>query len=331
MFLNKKATYRLAGAALIVGAVFSQGVEGRTITVGTTLNAKDTSTRSMEKWGELLSEQTDGRINVEVIPGGVLGSDREHLQQLSSGEIDVNLSAAVMLQHVAPEYQCLEAEYIFENEDHGFAVWRGDIGQEISNKIRDEYGIELIDVGRRGARHVTANRPVKEPEDLEGARFRVTNNLRAEVFEAFGVQPAPLPLSELYGALRQKVFDAQENPLATLYSFRLHEVQDYISLTEHVWSYNLVLVNSDFYESLGDDREVFNSTLAEALDWLYEAALADEEEIKKKIQETGKTEFIEPDIASFREIARPIVRAYAEEHCQPGLIDAIDKIAPSKS
>ncbi|MEQ4538218.1 MAG: TRAP transporter substrate-binding protein [Billgrantia sp.] len=305
---------------------FAIAAEARTITVGTVLNARDISTQSMEKWGELLAERTDGRISVNIIPGGTLGGDREHLQQLSSGEIDINLSAPVMLQHVAPEYQCLEAEYIYEDEDHGFAVWRGEIGDEISNKLRESYGIELIGVGRRGARHVTANRAIEQPSDLEGLRFRVTNNLRAEIFSAYGAQPAPLPLSELYGGLRQGVFDAQENPLATIHSFRFHEVQSHINLTEHVWTYNLVAVNSDFYNDLGDDREVVQTTLDEAMEWLYDAVEADNQRIRADIEDSGSATFVEPDIAAFRQMARPILLDYAEQNCRPGLIDDVDNI-----
>lgn len=313
-----------AVAIIAATATLATAAEARTITVGTVLNARDISTQSMEHWGELLKEKTDGRISVNIIPGGTLGGDREHLQQLSSGEIDINLSAPVMLQHVAPEYQCLEAEYIYENEDHGFAVWRGDIGDEISQKIREEYGIELIGIGRRGARHVTANKAIEKPEDLEGLRFRVTNNLRAEVFGAFGAQPAPLPLSELYGALRQGVFDAQENPLATIHSFRFHEVQSHINLTEHVWTYNLVAVNSDFYENLGEDREVIQDTLNEAMEWLYEAVENDNQRIRDDIESSGSAVFTEPDVAAFREIARPILQSYADENCRPGLLEDVD-------
>lgn len=303
----------------------SATAEARTITVGTVLNARDISTRSMEKWNELLVETTDGRININIIPGGTLGGDREHLQQLSSGEIDVNLSAPVMLQHVAPEYQCLEAEYVYQDEDHGFAVWRGEIGDEISEKIRNEYGFEIIGVGRRGARHVTANRAIEKPSDLEGVRMRVTNNLRSEVFSAYGAQPAPLPLSELYGGLRQGVFDAQENPLSTIYSFRLHEVQSHINLTEHVWSYNLVAMNSQFLQDLGDDREVVMSTLDEALEWLYEAVENDNQRIREEIESSGNAIFVEVETDKFRQIARPILLDFAENNCRPGLIEDVEK------
>jgi tripartite ATP-independent transporter DctP family solute receptor len=315
-------------AAAAAAATFTTATaEARTVTVATVYSARDVSTQAMEKWGELLAKRTDGRLTVNIIPGGTLGGDRELLQQLSSGEIDVDLSSPVVMQYVAPAYQCLEAEYIYENEDQGFKVWRGAIGKEASDAMKGQYGIEIAAVGRRGGRVVTANKKIEKPEDLAGLKFRVTNDLRSQVFAAFGAQPAPLPLSELYGALRQGVFDGQENPLSTIYSLRFHEVQPYISLTYHVWTYNLVLVNSRFYEGLGEDRKAFDETLAESLEWLYKAVEADDARVIAEIKKSGKTEIVEPDVAAFRAKARPVLKAYADKNCKPGLIDQVDQIS----
>lgn len=315
-------------AATAAAATFTTAMaEARTVTVATVYGARDVSTQAMEKWGELLAKRTDGRLTVNIIPGGTLGGDRELLQQLSSGEIDVDLSSPVVMQYVAPAYQCLEAEYIYENEDQGFKVWRGAIGKEASDAMKGQYGIEIAAVGRRGGRVVTANKKIEKPEDLAGLKFRVTNDLRSQVFAAFGAQPAPLPLSELYGALRQGVFDGQENPLSTIYSLRFHEVQPYISLTYHVWTYNLVLVNSRFYEGLGEDRKAFDETLAESLEWLYKAVEADDARVIAEIKKSGKTEIVEPDVAAFRAKARPVLKAYADKNCKPGLIDQVDQIS----
>lgn len=324
--MNWKHVLGAAVATLAITAV-AASAEARTITVATVYGARDVSTRAMEKWGELLSRRTDGRLTINIIPGGTLGGDRELLQQLSSGEIDIDLSSPVVMQYVAPKFQCLEAEYIYENEDQGFKVWRGAIGKEASDAMKSQYGIEIVAVGRRGGRVVTANKKIVEPEDLAGLKFRVTNDLRSQVFAAYGAQPAPLPLSELYGALRQGVFDGEENPLSTIYSLRFHEVQSYISLTNHVWTYNLVLVNSAFYAGLGDDRKAFDETLGEALEWLYQAIGADDARIIAEIKKAGKTEIVQPDIAAFRAKARPILKAYAEKNCKPGLIDQVDQIA----
>lgn len=313
--------------AALVSLAAVHAAEARTITVATVYGARDISTQAMEKWNALLQAATDGRLSINIIPGGTLGGDRELLQQLSSGEIEVDLSSPVVMQHVAPQYQCLEAEYIYEDEDQGFRVWRGEVGKDASKAMKAKYGIEIAAVGRRGGREITANKPIREPSDLQGLKFRVTNDLRAKVFSAYGAQPAPLPLSELYGALRQGVFDGQENPLSTIYSLRFHEVQDYISMTNHVWTYNLVLVNSKFYDGLGTDKATFNSTLKQSMDWLYDAVAAEDARVRKAIEASGKAKFIEPDVAAFRKQARPVLAEYAAQSCEPGLLDKVDTFA----
>lgn len=325
-------TNKLAIAALAMGGmVFAVAAQARPITVATVYGARDISAQAMDRWAEALTKATDGRWTISLVPGGTLGGDRELLQQLSTGEIDINLTSPVVMQYVAPQYQCLEGEYIYESEDQGFAVWRGAIGQAASAAMRDQHGIEIIGVGRRGARIVTANRAVEKPEDLNGLKFRVTNNLRSEVFSAYGAQPAPLPLSELYGALRQGVFDAQENPLSTIYSLRFHEVQSHISETNHIWTYNLVLANSGLMDELGDDQTAFESTMNEALAWLYDAVEDDDERVRKEILESGQAVFDKPDVAAFRAASRPIVEKYFEANCKPGLLSEIDAVKPSSN
>lgn len=325
---RRPAASWLAVAVALGGLTYAQAADARRITAATTLSSKDVSTQALEHWAQLLEKRTDGGLTMNVIPGGTLGGDREHLQQLSSGEIDINLSSPVALQHVAPQYQCLEAEYVYEDEEHGFKVWRGAVGQEVSKRIQDQYGIEIVGIGRRGARHVTANRPVKVPSDLKGVKMRVTNNLRAAVFGAYGALPAPLPLSELYGALRQGVFDAQENPLATIYANRFHEVQNHIILTGHVWTYNIVLANSQFVQSLSpEERKAFDETLEETMAWLHDAVGKEDARIRAEIEKNPDVSFIEPDRAAFRAQARPVLAKYADENCRPGLLADVDKAA----
>lgn len=324
-----KSRSKMSLAAALSGASILASVaaaDARTITVATILNANDVSVQAMEKWNELLKERTGGGLELNIIPGGTLGGTRELVEQLSSGEIDVNLSSPVVLQYAAPKYQCLEAEYVYRDEDHGFAVWRGDVGKETSQAMKDNYNIEIAAIGRRGSRNVTSNRPIEKPSDLSGLKIRVTNDLRAKVFSEYGALPVPLPLSEVYGALRQGVVDAQENPLSTIHSLRFHEVQDYINETNHVWTYTIPFVNSDFYEGLGEHRRAFDETLNEAMDWLHDAVEEEDASIRKSIEESGEAKFIEPDVEAFREQARPVLEAYAAENCKPGLLDQIEAV-----
>jgi len=165
---------------------------------------------------------------------------------------------------------------------------------------------------------------IRVPADLEGVKVRVTNPLRAQIFEAYGALPGNLPVSELYGALLQGVFDAQENPIPTIYGDRYYEVQKFINLTGHVQSYNVVSVNSEFVDGLSPEhRQIFDDTLAEAIAWLDQAVADDTGTLIEKMKAERGIEVVEPDVAAFVAVAQPIVETFAAENCRPGLLDDV--------
>jgi TRAP-type C4-dicarboxylate transport system substrate-binding protein len=124
------------------------------------------------------------------------------------------------------------------------------------------------------------------------------------------------------------VFDAQENPISTIYGSRLYEVQSHISLTSHVWSYNIVSASSKFLQSLSaDQRAVFDETLADAMIWLKQAVATETDDLAAKMKKESKVEIIPANVAAFRDIALPIVEAFAAKSCRPGLLEEIRKAA----
>jgi tripartite ATP-independent transporter DctP family solute receptor len=295
-----------------------------TFTLATTNGAKDLSTQAMERWKTALAEKSGGRLAMELSIGGALGGDQELLQQLASNEIQMNIAGPIVLHRLVTEYQCLEAEYVIENEAHGFRVWRGDLGREVSDALKERFNIEIVGVGARGARQLTSNKPVRVPADMAGMKVRVTNPLRAEIFTAYGALPGTLPVSELYGGLLQGVFDAQENPIPTIYGERFYEVQKYIDLTGHVWSFNVITASVPFLEGLSaEDRKVYDETLAEAIAWLDAAVANDTAALVEQMKTERGVEVVEVDVPAFAAIAAPIVEAYAKENCRAGLLDDV--------
>lgn len=297
-------------------------------TFATTNGLQDLSSRAILRWKESLESRSNGSIKMEFSSGGALGGDQQLLQQLATNEIQMHVAGPVIVHRLLKEYQCLEAEYVFADEAHGFRVWTGALGKEVSDALKKRYKFEIVAVGSRGARHVTSNTPVREPDDLKGIKIRVTNNLRSEVFSAYGALPGPLPISEVYGALRQGVFDAQENPIPTIYGDRFYEVQKYINLTGHVWSYNVISANSEFLASLDTgQRKIFDETLKEAVDWLNQAVANDTTTLLAKMKAERGTETMKANVDAFRKIAQPIVKKFAEKNCRPGLLDDVQKAA----
>ena len=324
--MSKRWTATVTAVAMSLGFAAAQTASAQEVhfTFATTNGPKDFSSQSVMRWKEALEDRSNGEIVMDFIPGGALGGDQQLLQQLATNEIQMHVAGPVVVHRLLQQYQCMEAEYVYEDQDHGYRVWTGPLGEEVSKKLEDEYGITIVAVGLRGARHITSNKPIKTPDDLQGVKIRVTNPLRAKIFEAYGALPAPLSIAELYGALRQGVFDAEENPIPTIWGNKFYEVQDYINLTGHVISYYVFAANKSFYEGLSEDhRKIFDDTLAEAIAWLNEQVRTEEDSLLQQMVDQGYVQVIEPDVAKFREIAEPIVQEFAAENCREGLLEEI--------
>ena len=298
-----------------------------TFTLGTTNSEKEFSTQAMRRWADGMRSRTDGELDMTIISGGALGGDKDLLQQLSTNEIQAHVAGPVVVHHLVKQYQCMEAEFVYRDGDHGLKVWNGPLGNEVNDKLKAAHNIRIVSVGHRGARHLTAKRAVKTPADMSGLKIRVTNKLRQRVFKAMGANPVPMSFKELYGALQTGTVEAQENPLGTIWGANFHEVQDYVNMTGHVWSYFVVTANNGFYEDLSAaHKKVFDEEARKATDWMNQAVLASFADVTKKLEGKGMT-VVEPDVAAFKTIAAPIVKAFAAEVCRPGLLDDIAKQA----
>lgn len=318
-----KAVLAAASVASLLAVSASQAQDVN-FTFATTNGANDFSTQAITKWQAAMRERSGGALEMEMIIGGALGGDQELLEQLSNNEIQIHVAGPVIVHRLLRDYQCMEAEFVYDDIDHGYRVWTGDLGKEVSAKLEEQYGITIAGVGLRGARDVTSNTPIAKPSDLEGVKIRVTNPLRTQVFQAFGALPSPLSISELYGGLQQGVFDAQENPIPTIWGNKFHEVQKYVNLTDHVISYYIVSANKGFVDSLSEEnRKIFYDTLGEAMQGLNAQVRNETDALLKKMVDGGHVEVVKPDVAAFQKIAAPIVEAYAAENCRPGLLDDI--------
>ncbi len=321
--MKKSTLVASLAAGLCVLSASGAAADTVRFTLGSSNSANDFSIRAMEHWKELLEERSGGELQMTIIPGAALGSGTQILQQLSTNEVQVSIAGPAIIHQMAQQYQCMEAEFVYADADHGYRVWTGPLGEELSDFMETEFDITITGVGLRGARQLTADRAVVEPSDLEGVKIRVTNALRSEIFAAYGALPGPMAFSELYGGLRQGVFDAQENPIPAIYGQRFFEVQSHLNMTGHVQSYYILTSNNSFVEGLSaEHRTIYEETAAETMEWLNELVRTETDVLIAEMQEAG-IEVIEPNIDAFREVAAPIVTAFAEANCRPGILDEI--------
>ncbi len=282
-----------------------------------------------EKFATLVKEKSSGSINVETYPGGSLGSERENLEALRTGVLEVaGVSALADTIYFAPEYGVFSSPYLIKNREHLNRVWDSEVGQEINSYVEKTLGIKTLTIMYRGARHLTSNKSIEKVEDVKGLKMRVPDNqVYLEVWKALGANPIPVAFPELYGALQTGVVSAQENPLATIYSSKFYEVQKYLILTGHIIEAYKFQCSKKWFEGLtSEQQKIILTCVNEATEYGNRLAQESENSLKAKLVELGMT-IVEPDISSFRERAMPKVLELGRTYFKPGLVEKVIKLA----
>jgi tripartite ATP-independent transporter DctP family solute receptor len=270
-----------------------------------------------------MKERSGGELQMDVIADGQLGSDKQIFEQMRTNEVQIHVGGPTVIHNLVREYQCMEAEWVFDDEEHGYRVWLGSLGKEVKAQIEKRFGISILGVAKAGARVVSIKKPIHAPGDFKGVKMRVTNQLRGEVFGAFGALPVPLPIAEVYGGLQQGTIDAAENGLSSIYGNRFQEISRYLIETNHNWKYWVFSGATEFINGLTPaQRKVFDETLVETVAWANKESGRFEIEIRGEMEKSGVA-FIRPDVEAMKKIAAPVVQKFAASNCRPGLLEEI--------
>lgn len=187
-------------------------------------------------------------FQVEVHANGELGGELEMTQACINGSLDFAVTASNVVANILPEIGLLDAPFLFRDAAHARAVLDGPIGAEYAELLRPK-DVHVLAWAENGLRHVTANHPVRKPEDLHGLHIRVPqSDVMVAAFTALGANPEPLPFPQLYEALRTGRFEAEENPVPTIVAAKFNEVQKCLSLTGHVYSAAMVIASPDLLD-----------------------------------------------------------------------------------
>ncbi len=193
--------------------------------------------QAAEKFAELVKKNTGGAVEIQIFPNSLLGGQRELLEGLQLGSVDITLTTAAVLSSFLPKTQVIELPFMFRDSEHVYKVVDGPLAKEIYEGD-EKKKMKVIDTWENGFRIITnIVRPIEKPEDMKGVKIRVMENkMYIEMFKALGANPTPMARGELFTGLQTKVVDGQENPLGQIYTSRFYEVQKYISLTGHTYS-----------------------------------------------------------------------------------------------
>jgi len=269
------------------------------------------------------------KAEVQAFGSSQLGKDKELLQKLKLGQITFSLPSSVM-SSVADEFGVFEMPYIVQSRDHMKAI-QAELGESVFNAAAEENGYKILSFFENGFRHITNNtRPVNVPADLEGIKLRTPKGeWRVKMFQLYGANPTPMAFSEVFTALKTNVIDGQENPYAQIWSAKFQEVQQYLSITGHVYTPAYVLVSAKNFAKLPEDiQSDLMAAAAESQDAVYKLAAALETELLGNLESAG-IKINEADKAAFIAASKPIYEEFSTSvDGGADLISAVQGLAP---
>ncbi|WP_308588868.1 TRAP transporter substrate-binding protein [uncultured Oscillibacter sp.] len=297
-----------------------------TINIASTFPAEGFVNEGMETFKEYIQEKTGGRVEVVVHPAGALGSTREICEGLSAGTIEMGAYGDEDIDYYCPQYSVFSVPYLFRDAQHYFDFF-DTYGDWIFGEIQKECGIMTGTWFYRGARDITANKKIMEPEDLAGLKFRLPSTpIRVAVFEAYGASPTIVDFSELYMALKTGTADAQENPPETIYSYKYYEAQKYLILSGHIQTLGRYTISEAWFNTLSAaDQDLIMEAWAYTHDEIMKNYSDPDKEYIDKCVEAGM-ELVTPNVERFIELAKPVVEKWAEDNWEPTLWEKINSL-----
>ncbi len=235
-----------------------------------------------------VEKRTAGRYKVQTFYSGSLGGERESIEAVQLGTQELTLTSTGPVPNFVPETKILDIPFLFRDKAHARAVLDGPIGQEMLAKF-DAKGFKALAWGENGVRHMTnSKRAVHAPADLKGLKMRTMENpVHVAAYKGFGIVTTPMAFPEVFTALQQGTVDGQENPLSVIMAAKFDQVQKHLSLTGHVYSPCVFLMNKTAFDKLGAaDKTAFLEAAKEAVK--ANRARVDEDDAKGVAELRGK-------------------------------------------
>lgn len=244
--------------------------------------------KSILRAAELLEKRTNGRYKMQVFPASQLGKEAALNEALSLGTIDAIYTGVAFLGQSYGPISISDYPFVMRSYDHWSAYAKSKLFQEMAEKYQSISGNTIVALTYYGARHVTSNKPILNPKDMQGLKIRTPNAPAYQMFpKATGANPTPMAFSEVYLALQQGVVDAQENPLPTIQFKKFYEVQSHINLTGHIINSLAVVVSPMTLKKMGKDAQILMDSLSEVAQQTSDDIVQSEVELASWFRQQG--------------------------------------------
>ena len=268
----------------------------------------------MVKFAELMEEKSGGRITMEVYPNAQLGNERDVVEALQYGSVDITLVSAAPLTNFTDDFQVFDFPYIFNNRDHAYAVFDGEIGQTMLKNLEayDLIGLELLE---NGFYYITSNKPIQDPSDMEGIKIRsLENPMQVEGYNALGGNGIAMAFSEVFTSLQNGTLNAAGLTPSVVGSQKMYTVNPYLAATNHYYAAAPLLMSKITYDKMDAElQSIVREAAAEARDYQREQSKIFDEKMLKEMEEYG-TEIVDVDQQAWMDtMVPPIYEQYVGE------------------
>ena len=304
----------------------NQLVKTKTIKLAHGLDVNHSVHKAMVKMGADLKELSGGKLRLEIYPSQQLGTERQCLELLQIGSLDMTKVSVGVLENFAPKMKILGLPFLFRDRAHAFKVLDGPVGRQLLEDGEKYWlkGLGYYDAGSRS--FYTKDRPINTPDDLDGLKIRVMESVTAiDMVESLGGSPTPISWGELYTSLQQGVVDGAENNPPSFYLSRHYEVCKYYTLDEHTVLPDVLLAGTHLWKRLSlKEKEWLTQAVEKSIVYQRKLWLQSEEEALNAVQEAG-VKIIRPDKTLFSEKIKGNYEQYRENEEMYRLIQVIQE------
>ena len=325
---------RLAFSLAAAGLVFSAGAQAQAqapivIKFSHVVTNETPKGKGADRFKELAEKATKGRVKVEVYPNSTLYKDKEEMEALQLGAVQM---LAPSLAKFGPlgvkEFEVFDLPYIFPTKDVLYRVTEGPVGKELFKKLESK-GITGLAYWDNGFKVMSSNKPMHVPADFKGMKMRIQSSKVLDAqFRTLGANPQVMAFSEVYQALQTGVVDGTENTPSNIYTQKMHEVQSHLTVSDHGYIGYAVIVNKKFWDGLpADIRTQLEGAMKDATKYTNAIAEQENKQALDAIRKAGKTEvytLTAAEKAEWRKALMP-VRKDVEGRVGKEVLNAVDK------
>lgn len=270
--------------------------------------------QGVEYFGKVLDEKSDGKIKVELNAGSVLGGDREVIEGVGLGTIEMCNIATGALANFSDEFLPLDLPYVVTDRETAYEVLDGEMGKKILDSLETTgiYGMSFWELGFRDL--YNTKKIIEHPKDLQGLKIRVMeNDIYISLFNGLGAYATPMSIGEVFTALQQGTIDGHDNPIGPTLTAKFYEADKNCTKTHHAYSATVNMINREFFDRLPEEyQQWIIEADAEAKDYERKLVLEEEEQSYKAWEEAGGT-ITEIDINEWAESSNFVIDSYKDK------------------